>query len=89
MKGAGLSDDDRKRIVGNMVAMFDEAPVQFVGANTAELTFLIRRASKPEEGDNLGTLVLYRSEGKWRVIAEVTDSAGVPPSYLLEPGKGK
>ena len=88
LKAAKLSDDDRKQMVGNMIRIFDEATVQFIGANTAELTFLIRPGAKKEDGDSLGTFVVHRTGGEWKVVMEITDSAPVPPSYLLDVPRG-
>src|SRR5947208_734380 len=42
IKKANLSEDDRKHMSANMVGIFDEASVQFIGANTATITFLIK-----------------------------------------------
>src|SRR5205814_3631317 len=88
-KASKLTDDDRKQMVGNMIRIFEEATVQFVGANTAELTFLIRPGAKKEDGDSLGTFVLHRSGGEWEVVMEITDSAPVPPSYQLDVRKAE
>ncbi|MGC8666601.1 MAG: hypothetical protein ACP5VE_00600 [Chthonomonadales bacterium] len=87
MKEHPLSDDDRKRVTANMIAVFDEASIQFIGANTAACTFLLRKGTKDNEGDNLATLLLHRQADKWRVIEEITDSAPVPPSYLQAPAE--
>ncbi len=87
IKSRNLGEEDRKLITGNIIAMLDDAPVQYVGANTAEITILLHKGKKPDEGDNLGTLVLYRSGGQWKVIEEVTDTAPVPPAYLVEEPK--
>ena len=84
LKSSKLSDEDRRQMVGNMVRVFEEASVQFVGASTAELTFLIRPGAKKEDGDSLGTFVLHRSGDQWRVVMEITDSAPVPPAYLQD-----
>lgn len=81
-RAKAFSDEERKQISGNMLAIFEEASVQFIGANTASLTFLVRPGRKEGEGDSLATLLLHRKEGRWLVIAEVTDSAPIPPDYL-------
>jgi hypothetical protein len=85
IKASKVTNDDRNLIVKNMISTFDESSVQFIGANTATLTFLVRHDKKPEVGDYLCTLLLHRADPKaaeWKVIAEVTDSAAVPPEYL-------
>ncbi len=82
MKASKTADEDRKEIVKSVIGIFEEASIQFVGANTAGLTFLIRRGKTEKEGDHLGTLTLYRKNGQWKVISEVTDSSPVPPEYL-------
>ncbi len=84
LKSSKPSDEDRRQMVGNMLRIFEEASVQFVGANTAELTFLIRPGAKKEDGDSMGTFVLHRAGDQWRVVMEITDSAPVPPAYLLD-----
>ena len=84
VKARNYSNDDKSQIAKNMIALFDDASVQFVGANTAELTFLVAKGSKPEEGDRMGTFILHKESGKWMVIMEVTDSTPIPPSYLLD-----
>ncbi|MCC6729869.1 MAG: hypothetical protein IT208_11085 [Chthonomonadales bacterium] len=81
-KAANLSDADRRTIGANMLRLFDGASVQFVGADTAAVTFTIRPATKERPGDVLGHLLLHRRDGAWRVIFEVTDPAPVPPSYV-------
>src|SRR5205085_2940839 len=84
IKKSGLKNEDKGKILGNMIAIFDEASVQFVGASTAHLTFVMKLGTK-ESGDTLGTFLLHRTpEGMWKVIGEITDSRPVPPSYLLE-----
>lgn len=82
IKTLKLSDEDRKQMVTNMVAIFDEASIQYVGSNTATLTFLAKRGAMPKDGDQLATLTLYRKEGQWQVISETTDSTAVPPDYV-------
>jgi len=84
MKEAGVKNEDRGRILGNMIGVFDDSSVQFVGARTAHLTFVMRFGTQ-QSGDSLGTLLVHRlPDGAWKVIGEITDSAPVPPSYLLE-----
>lgn len=82
-KAQNLTADDQKRITANMIAVFDDAAVQFIGANTATLTFLIHQG-EGGSGDSLGLLVLHRKEEHWLVIQEITDSAPIPPAYLLD-----
>jgi hypothetical protein len=82
MKAAKTTDEDKKEIVKNVIGIFDEASIQFVGSNTAALTFLIHHGKTEKEGDHLGTLMLYKKDGAWKVISEVTDSTAVPPEYL-------
>lgn len=84
-KAAKLTNDDKKQILKNLITLFDQASVQFVGANTATLTFLARRGATEKEGDHLCTLTLYRKDGTWKVISELTDSAAVPPEYVKGP----
>jgi hypothetical protein len=79
-----LGAEDKKQMGANMIAKFEEASVQFIGADTAAVTFELQRGTKPGEGDKLGHLILYRAEGRWQVIAEVTDSKAIPPEYLLD-----
>ena len=84
VRKSGITNDDKGRMAGNMIAIFDDANVQFVGANTAHLTFLIKLGPKAV-GDTLGTLILHRDmTGNWRVIGEITDSSPIPPSYLID-----
>jgi hypothetical protein len=83
LKAVNLSEDDRKQMVSNLIRTLDEASIQFVGANTATLTFLVRHDERA--GDQMCTLTLYRPDvkaGTWKVIAELTDSAPIPPSYI-------
>jgi hypothetical protein len=82
LKARKLSDEDRALVIKNAIALFEEASIQFVGSNTATITFLMRPGKKPEDGDSMGTLTLYRKEGKWQVISELSDSTPVPPEYL-------
>lgn len=84
IQNAKLSDEDKKQIGANMIAKFEDASVQFIGANTAAVTFELQRGTKPGEGDKMSHLLLYRTEGRWQVIAEVTDSTAIPPEYLLD-----
>ena len=85
IKKSGLTNVDKGKILGNMIVLFDEASVQFVGANSAHLTFLMKHGAK-DSGDTLGTLLLHRTaDGLWKVFGEITDSAPVPPSYLVIP----
>jgi hypothetical protein len=84
LKAANVSGEDRSRMMSNMIAIFDTASIQFIGANTASLTFLVRRGKDPKTGDSLGTLILHRKENQWQVIAEFTDSAPVPPDSLRD-----
>lgn len=77
-----LSDEDKKKASGGLLAAIDDASVQFIGANTATLTFLVKKGAKPEDGESLATLVLHLKDGKWQVIEEITDSKPIPPTYL-------
>lgn len=88
-KAAKVPEEDRKKLVSSAITTFDDASVQFIGANTASLTFLSRPGKDEKSGDFLVTLLLYRKDEAWQVIEEITDSTAVPPSYLLEPGKPK
>src|SRR5690349_2402568 len=54
-----VSDDDRKKMSANLLAAIDDAGVQFIGANTANLTFLVKKGAKAEDGDSLATLILH------------------------------
>lgn len=87
MKQHPLSEDDRKRVTANMIGVFDEASIQFIGANTASCTFLLHKGTKANEGDSLATVILHRKDDQWRVIEEITDSAPIPPAYLQTPGE--
>lgn len=82
MKAANYNEEDRKRIIGNMIGLIDDSSVQFIGANTATLAFPLRPATKPDEPESMIELVLHRKDGRWQVIAEITDSAPIPPEYL-------
>src|ERR1043166_8844100 len=77
-----VSDDDRKKMSANLLAAIDDASVQFIGANTANLTFLVKKGAKPEDGDSLATMILHLKDNKWQVIEEITDSKPIPPGYL-------
>ncbi len=84
MKNSGLTDTDKATILKNMLSTFDEADVQFIGADTAALTFLIKHDQK-SNADSLCTLVVHRVDaatGLWKVIEEITDSKPVPPDYM-------
>ena len=84
LKQSGTSNEQKGRLLGSMIQVFDEASVQFVGANTAHLTFVIKFGTR-EAGDKLNTLLLHRGpQGAWKVIGEITDSEPVPPTYLVE-----
>jgi hypothetical protein len=82
LKASKSPDEDRQAIVKGVIPIFDEASIQFVGANTASITFLVRQGKTEKEGDYLANLTLFRRNGDWKVIAETTDSAPVPPDYL-------
>jgi hypothetical protein len=77
-----LTAADRARVDERIRAMFEEADVTFVGADTASVDFLVRAGTKPEDGDLIAMLLLYRTSRNWRVIAEIHDSNPVPRSYL-------
>ncbi|MBM3493426.1 MAG: hypothetical protein FJX72_03745 [Armatimonadetes bacterium] len=77
-KSADLTADQRKQVLSNMLAVFDSAAIQFVGGDTAAVTFAVKPAATRESGDVLAHLVLHRSSAKWRVIAEFTDSKPTP-----------
>jgi hypothetical protein len=82
VKAAHLSDEERKRIATNMIGLIDQAGVQFIGANTATLALPVSPAAKPGDPESLIELVLHRKEGRWQVIAEISDSAPIPPEYV-------
>ena len=82
LKSSKTPDEDRKAILDSVIPIFDEASIQFIGSNTANLTFLVRRGKTEKDGEYLATLTLYRKAGEWKVIAETTDSTPVPPEYL-------
>lgn len=83
-KSSDLTDEVRKRIAANTLAVFEEASIQFIGGDTASVVFVIRPASSRDLGDTLAQLVLYRRGGQWRVIAEFTDSKPAP-AFTAEP----
>lgn len=81
-----ITDDDRKLIQSRIQALFDEADIQFIGANTATITFLMHPADpSKKEGESLCMLVLYRKDDRWLVTSEVTDSAPLPPTLSGDP----
>jgi hypothetical protein len=82
LKSSKTPDEDRKTILDGVIPIFDEASIQFIGANTANLTFLIRRGKTEKDGEYLATLTLYRKDSAWKVIGETTDSTPVPPEYV-------
>ncbi len=79
-----LPPDESKRVIETALQNLEEAHVQFIGADTASITFLLKSGSKPEEGDRLGQFLLCRRADGWKVIGEVTDSKAVPPAYLVD-----
>jgi hypothetical protein len=89
-----LSDDERKQVFQNMIGLFDQADISYIGADTAILTFVIRPGKTADQGDYLCGLTLFQSQGAWRVIGEITDSKSVPLSYFddiapIKPGDVK
>jgi hypothetical protein len=82
LKASKTPDEDKQAIVKAVIPIFDEASIQFIGANTASLTFLVRRGKTEKDGEYLAMLTLFRKDGDWKVISETTDSAAVPPEYL-------
>ncbi len=78
-QSAKLTDDERKRIAANVLIVFDQASIQFIGGDTASVVFVVRPAPNRQTGDVLAQLVLHRRADKWRVIAEFTDSKPAPP----------
>lgn len=76
---ARLSEEARKEIIQNMLRVFDDADIRFLGARTASLTFVVRPAPSRDVGDMLAELVLCKTGDKWLVVAEVTDSKPAPP----------
>lgn len=81
---ANLSKEEKERIASNMLRVFDDADIRFIGRDTATVVFLLRPAAKSGEGDWLGELLLARSEGRWRVFGEITDSKPAPPMPDVE-----
>ncbi|MEP6754175.1 MAG: hypothetical protein ABJA67_01640 [Chthonomonadales bacterium] len=81
---AKFTDDDRKNIVKNIFGAVDDSSVQFVGADTATISFVVQHDEK-KMSDRMCSLLLHR-EGKdkpeWKIIQEITDSKPVPPEYL-------
>lgn len=79
-----LSDGDKKLIVQNMVSNIDDSQVQFIGANTATIAFLIQHDAK-KMSDRFCSLVLHKEgidKPEWKVIQEITDSKSIPPEYV-------
>lgn len=76
---SNLPQETRQRVVGNMLRVFDEADIRFIGAATASVVFLVRPAARKGEGDWLGELVLGHTADGWRVVAEISDSKPAPP----------
>jgi len=74
-----MAKDDRSRMATRMLQVFDDADVRFLGASTATVVFVVRPRTTDASGDHLGELVLGKGDGKWRVVAEVTDSKPAPP----------
>ncbi len=86
MRNSGLTDTDKATMLKNMLTTFDEADVQFIGADTAALTFLIKHDQKTS-ADTLCTLIVHRVDaatGVWKVIEEITDSKPVPLDYMKQ-----
>jgi hypothetical protein len=80
-----LTAEERARVEQRVQGMFNEAEITFTGADTAIALFpLPTVGSKQQNGDLIGLLILHRLGSDWRVIAEVSDSAPVPRSYLKE-----
>lgn len=88
-RAAGLTDEDRTRIANNMLRVFDGADIRQIGGGTASVVFIVRPSGKEGAGDYLGELILSKSGGQWRVIAEITDSTPAPrlPDLLETPPK--
>jgi hypothetical protein len=82
LKASKTAEEDKQAILKAVIPVFDEASIQFVGSNTATITFLARRGKTEKDGDYLAALTLFRSASDWKVIAETTDSTPVPPDYL-------
>ena len=84
MKNAAIADTEKAVMLKNMLTTFEQADVQYVGADTAMLTFLIKHDAKANS-DSLCTLIVHREDaanGLWKVISEITDSKPVPPEYV-------
>jgi hypothetical protein len=85
-----LSKEDRDRMAAHMLQVFDSADVRFLGGSTATVVFVVKPRTTDASGDYLGELVLAKVDGKWRVVAEVTDSKPAPrPPDLDEPPPGR
>ncbi len=80
---ARMSTDAKQELLGKTLQIFDDADIQFLGANTATVVFLVRPPATKGEGNILGQLVLVRSGGAWKVTAEVSDSKPGPPEPEL------
>jgi len=81
LKTRGIDDSARARLTQAMLAVFEDAAIEFVGANTATVTFPVRAGSPGRGGELLCQVVLYRTAGKWQVIEEITDSAPIPANF--------
>ncbi|HSV74672.1 MAG TPA: hypothetical protein VLH79_13010 [Chthonomonadales bacterium] len=79
-----LSEEEKATVARRLREVIDEARIEFVGADTASVAFLIGSGNAPRDGDRVCLLLLHRGRDGWRVIAEVTDSKPVPPAYLRE-----
>lgn len=88
--GTPLSDEDRKQVFANMLAVFEDADIRFVGGDTASVVFVVKPPASKDSGETLAELVLYRKAGKWSVVVEITDSKPTPrmpePDDVLPPG---
>lgn len=84
----GVTPDERGKMASRAVAVVDAAALEYIGANTATVTLVVRAGATKTEGDLMMELVLHQSGGKWRVVQEITDSAAVPPSRLEMPELG-
>lgn len=80
---ARMSADEKQELLGKTLQVFDDADIQFLGANTATVVFLVRPPATKGEGNTLGQLVVVRSGGAWKVTAEVSDSKPGPPEPEL------
>lgn len=81
LKARGIDDAARARLTQAMVAVFEDAAIEFVGANTATVTFPVRAGSPGRGGELLCQVVLYRTAAKWQVIEEITDSVPIPANF--------